>query len=164
MKAHLLGTGSGLVSLDVRSRSDFSPPYKPHFRERAGETGRTTGLMPHWLRAARQERGRHRSKEIGLGMAGREGEPHAACRLDHAGGDFQQAQPYCRELSLRQIARFGNRIAHREHQPVGSGVEYEPNLIGDGGTTGRAIGRQLRLVQLDQVLLLRLFSACPRAQ
>ena len=36
-------------------------------------------------------------------------------------------------------------------------MQHEPNLIGDSGTAGRAIRRELRLVQLDQVLRL---SAC----
>jgi hypothetical protein len=31
-------------------------------------------------------------------------------------------------------------------------VQHEAHLIGDGGMAGRAIRRQLRLVQLDQVL------------
>jgi len=31
-------------------------------------------------------------------------------------------------------------------------VQHETDLIGDGGTTGRSIGGQLGLVQLDQVL------------
>ena len=49
------------------------------------------------------------------------------------------------------------QIAHGQHQPIGGGVQQEPNLIGDSGTAGRAIRRELRLVQLDQVLRL---SAC----
>src|SRR5436190_20615447 len=38
------------------------------------------------------------------------------------------------------------------HQPERGGVEDEPHLIGGRAVTRHAIRRQLRLVQLDQVL------------
>ena len=38
------------------------------------------------------------------------------------------------------------------HQPERSGIEDQPHLIGGRAVTRHAIRRQLRLVQLDQVL------------
>jgi hypothetical protein len=48
--------------------------------------------------------------------------------------------------------RYG--VAQHQHQPVGCGVQYQPHLTGGGAVTGGAIGSQLRLMQLDQVLSL----------
>ena len=45
-----------------------------------------------------------------------------------------------------------DRGAHAMHQPERGGVEDEPHLIGGRAVTRHAIRRQLRLVQLDQVL------------
>ena len=39
-----------------------------------------------------------------------------------------------------------------EHEPVSRRVQREADLICDRGTTGRSIGSELRLVQLDEVL------------
>ena len=60
-----------------------------------------------------------------------------------------------RKVANSALARsrgFGNGVADGEHQPISGGVQHEADLIGDGGTAGRAIGSELRLVQLDQVL------------
>ena len=43
-------------------------------------------------------------------------------------------------------------VSYGQNEPIGGRVQHETNLIGDGATTGRAIGSQLRFVQLDQVL------------
>ncbi len=72
--------------------------------------------------------------------------------LDHARPDLDQALSDGRELALRKWARLGDRGAHTMHQPEGGGVEDEPHLIGGRAVTRHAIRRQLRLVQLDQVL------------
>ena len=113
--------------------------------------------MPHPSGAERGERARQAGEEFGLGMTGREGQTDAAGGFYDTGGDLEEPQPQGRELGPGQIALFGNGVAHGQHQPIGSGVQDQPNLIGDGGTAGRAIRRELRLVQLDQVLRL---SAC----
>src|SRR6266436_3486717 len=38
-----------------------------------------------------------------------------------------------------------------EHQPIGSGVQHETDLVGECRSATRAVGGELRLVQLDQV-------------
>src|SRR3954454_4642971 len=72
--------------------------------------------------------------------------------LDHARPDLDQARSDRRGLALRKRARLGDRGAHAMHQPERGGVEGEPHLIGGRALTRHAIRRQLRLVQLDQVL------------
>ena len=52
----------------------------------------------------------------------------------------------------RHAARHG--IAEREHQPVGGGVQDQPELVGERALAGGAVGGELGLVQLDQVLRL----------
>ena len=108
--------------------------------------------MPCWSGAERGERAGQSPEQIGFRATSSEGEAHATCRLDDSGRDLDQPEPQCRELRLRQIAGLWNGVAHCQHQPVGGCVQHEAHLIGDGGMAGRAIQRQLRLVQFDQVL------------
>src|SRR5262249_664540 len=48
---------------------------------------------------------------------------------------------------------LGDRIAQREHQPIGSGVHAEAHLIGERRATAGAVGGELTLVHLDQGLV-----------
>src|SRR5262249_50073498 len=43
-------------------------------------------------------------------------------------------------------------IAQREHEPIGSGVQDEAHLIGERRAAAGAVGGELTLVHLDQVL------------
>ena len=43
-------------------------------------------------------------------------------------------------------------FAESPHQPVCSGVEDEPHLVGVGRATGGPVALELGLVQLDQIL------------
>lgn len=117
--------------------------------------GRAKGRMPRRLRAERGEGAGQAGEQIGLGMTGGEGQSHAASRFDDARRDFQEPQPQRRKLRLRQIALFGNGVAHGQHQPIGGGVQNERDLIGDSRTAGRAVGCELGLVQLDEIFGLR---------
>ena len=54
--------------------------------------------------------------------------------------------------ALARACGSGDRITHREHQPVGTGVQYEAYLVGERRPATGAVGGQLGLVQLDQVL------------
>ena len=46
----------------------------------------------------------------------------------------------------------GDGVAHGEHQPIGGGVQDEPHLVGERAAAAGAVGGELGLVQLDQVL------------
>ena len=72
--------------------------------------------------------------------------------LDHARPDLDQALSDRRELGAGKRAGLWDRGTHAIHQPEGGGVKNEPHLVGGGAVTRHAIRRQLRLVQLDQVL------------
>src|SRR5674476_1311907 len=76
----------------------------------------------------------------------------AARGLDDTGGDFQETKTQRRELGSGQFPGFGNGVAHGKHQPISGGVENEADLIGERRTAARAIGGELCLVQLDQIL------------
>ena len=110
------------------------------------------GCRPRRSRPARRERSGQTPEQVGFGTSGGEGKTHPAGCLDDAGGDLDQAQTQSGELGPRQVARSGNGVADSEHQPIGAGVQDEAHLIGDRRAARRAIGGELRLVQLDQVL------------
>jgi hypothetical protein len=46
----------------------------------------------------------------------------------------------------------GISVAHRQDQPVGGGVQDQAHLVGPRAAAAGAVGSQLRLAQLDQVL------------
>jgi hypothetical protein len=97
------------------------------------------------------------SDEKALG-GGTEGETDAACGLDNAGGDFQQAKPQRRELRGGQFPGFGNGITYSEHQPIGAVWRTRRTWLASAE-------RQLVRSEASWVLcsLIR-FSAWPRAQ
>jgi hypothetical protein len=109
--------------------------------------GTHTGL----LRTEREQRARQAAEEIGFGACRGERKADAARGLDDTGGDFQETKTQRRELGGGQFPGLGNGIAHGEHQPIGSGVQHETDLVGERRTATGAVGGELRLVQLDQV-------------
>ena len=118
------------------------------WRNGAGESGRRPGR----LRTEREQRAWQAAEEIGFGTCRGERKANAARGLDDTGGDFQETKMQRRELGSGQFAGFGNGVAHGEHQPISGGVENETDLIGERRTAARAIGGELCLMQLDQVL------------
>src|SRR5262245_29838824 len=72
--------------------------------------------------------------------------------LDHTRTDLDEALADRRELGLGERARCGDHGAHAVHQPERGRVQHQTHLVGGGAVAAHAVGRQLRLVQLDQVL------------
>src|SRR6202166_1418306 len=116
------------------------------------EWGGWSGRMPSRLRTEWQQRAGQAAEEVGFGTCRGEGEAHAARGLDDTGGDFQEAETQRRELGSGQFPGFWNGVAHGQHQPISGGVENEADLIGERRTAAGAIGGELRLMQLDQIL------------
>ena len=56
-----------------------------------------------------------------------------------------------RSLRVANSARASG-VAQGEHQPIGAGVQDQPELIGEGALAGGPVRGELPLVQLDQVL------------
>jgi hypothetical protein len=54
-----------------------------------------------------------------------------------------------RPIGVGEAMGFGHRLADGEHQPIGGGME---NLIGQRRAVAGAVGGELALVHLDQVL------------
>ena len=92
------------------------------------------------------------AEEDGVRAGAGEGDAHPAGGLGDAGGDLQEPEPDRRELGLGESMCLGNGIAHGEDQPIGGGVKDEPHLVGGGGSAAGAVGGELGLVQLEQVL------------
>ena len=120
--------------------------------ERVGGCGRAGGVWPLRSGPLGREGAGKRAEQGGLGTARREGEAHAACGFDDPCGDLDQAQAQRRKFRAGEVAGLGDGLAQGEHQPIGRRVQREPHLIGDRGAAGRAVGGELGLVQLDQVL------------
>src|SRR5713101_9822168 len=108
--------------------------------------------MPRRSRTERQQRAWQAAEEVGFRACSGEGEAHAAGGLDDAGCDFQETKTQRRERGSGQFRGFGNGVAHGQHQPISGGMEYETNLVGERRTAAGAIGGELCLMQLDQIL------------
>ena len=80
------------------------------------------------------------------------GDADACGGLGDACGDFEEARAQGGELGVGERMRFVDGVAHRQHQPVGGGMQHETHLIGECRATTGPIGGKLALVQLDQVL------------
>src|ERR1700757_4548792 len=92
------------------------------------------------------------AEQVGVGARRSEGETDAGGGLDDAGCDLEKPEPDRVELGRCQIARLWDGIAHGEDEPIGGGVEDEADLVGERRAATGAIGGELGLVQLDQVL------------
>ena len=110
------------------------------------------GARPRGPWAGSQQAERHGSEQCPLRATRRQLDADARDVLDHARADLDQALPDGRELALGERVRLRDRGAHAMHQPERGGVQDEPHLIGGRAVTRHAVRRQLRLVQLDQVL------------
>jgi hypothetical protein len=133
-------------------RPAFSPGSTSTCFVRVGGMGRVSGRMPSRLRTEREQRAGQAAEEVGFGTCRGERKANAAGGLDDTGGDFQETKSQRRELGSGQFPGFGNGVAHGKHQPISGGVENEADLIGERRTAARAIGGELCLMQLDQIL------------
>src|SRR5665647_1732014 len=115
------------------------------------------GHTPRWSGTEREQRAGQAAEEVGFGTCRGERKANAARGLDDPGGDFQKAKTQRRELGSGQFPDFGNGVAHGQHQPISGRMEHETDLVGERRTATGAIGGELRLVQLDQILSL---AAC----
>src|SRR5712671_4876388 len=71
---------------------------------------------------------------------------------DDAGSDLDQTKADRCELCSRQRRALRSGAAHGKHKPVGGGVQDQAELVGFGIAAGGAVGSELALVQLDEVL------------
>ena len=72
--------------------------------------------------------------------------------FDDAGADLEQAQPESGELGAGERHCAWDDVAQGKHQPVGAGVQDQPELVGERALAGGSVRGELALVQLDQVL------------
>src|SRR5258707_4450474 len=72
--------------------------------------------------------------------------------LDDAGSDLDQTKADRCELCSRQRRALRSGAAHGKHKPVGGGVQDQAELVGFGIAAGGAVGSELALMQLDEVL------------
>src|SRR5512145_1982374 len=114
--------------------------------------GGSTGRTPRRSRAGRRQAERNGPEQRAFGAARRQLDADARRMLDHTRADLDEALTDCRELGRGQTARRRYCRAHAVHQPECGRVQHETHLVGGRAVAAHAVGRQLRLVQLDQVL------------
>lgn len=90
---------------------------------------------------------------------GRQVQADLGFHLDHARGDLDEAQSQRVELGDCEARAFRHRGAQAPHEPVGAGMQEEPELVGRSSCAGGAVGGEMRLPRLDVVL----GSAAPAA-
>jgi hypothetical protein len=71
--------------------------------------------------------------------------------FDDASGDLDEAQAQGVELSDAPHRTLWHRDAKSPHQPIGAGVEEQPELIGGRFCAGRSVRRQMGLPGFDVV-------------
>jgi hypothetical protein len=72
--------------------------------------------------------------------------------LDDTDAEFQQAQADGDKLGSGERLGLWDDVANGEDQPISSGVEDQPHLVGARSAAIGAVRSELGLVQLDQVL------------
>ncbi len=94
-------------------------------------------------------RHRHQGRLIWIGR--RQGDPDAGFEFLDAHGDLKEsaAQGFERRLAPQRFP--GRRLAELVQQPVGAGVQEEPELVGLPAVARRAVGFGVKLVILDHV-------------
>ena len=85
------------------------------------------------------------------GARRRQMNPDHRLHLDDAGGDLDE--PQAQRVELRDAPRRapGHRHAQTPHEPVGAGVQEQPELVGRGLRARGAVGRQMRLPRFDVI-------------
>ena len=110
------------------------------------------GTPPRHSGACCTEAACQQAEECGVGTGRCEVDADAGGLLDDAGADLEQSQPKGCELCSGERRGAGNGVAQREHEPIGCGVEEQPELVGEGALAGGEVRGELALAHLDQVL------------
>src|SRR5579872_7181764 len=103
-------------------------------------------------RSGRLETDGDRAEQCGIWASCGEGDADACGGLNDTSCNLEQAHPQSSELSGGEWMRLGDGVAHRQHEPISSGMQHKAHLIGACRAATGAVGGELALVQLDQVL------------
>ena len=96
----------------------------------------------------------HETQNILGGVQRRQVNPDHRLHLDNAGSDFDEPQAQRVELRDAPHLTLWHRHAQAPHEPVGAGMQEQPELVGRGLAAGGAVGRQMHLLGLDVVFRL----------
>ena len=110
------------------------------------------GTPPRRSGSRGREPARQHAEQGGVGAGRDEVDAHAGGLLHHPGADLEQSSADGGELGPGEVHPARHRIAEREHKPVGGGVEDQAELVGERALAGGAVGGELGLVLLDEVL------------
>src|SRR5467141_5032071 len=116
------------------------------------DEGLDAATAPRWLWSCGAEPSGERAEDSAIGTCRGQIDTDAGGPLDDAGSDRDQTKADRCELSSRQRRALRSGAAHGKHKPVGGGVQDQAELVGFGIAAGGAVGSELALVQLDEVL------------
>jgi hypothetical protein len=103
----------------------------------------------------------HETQNILGGVQRRQVNPDHRLHLDNAGSDFDEPQAQRVELRDAPHLTLWHRHAQAPHEPVGAGMQEQPELVGRGLAAGGAVGRQMHLLGLDVVFHVAASGADP---
>src|SRR5512147_164578 len=89
-----------------------------------------------------------------IGRAGRQMDLDLGFHLDDAGGDLDEAQPQRVELRDPPGRGPGHQGAQAPQQPIGAGVQEQPELVGGGLGTRGAVGGEVGFPSLNVIFRL----------
>ena len=92
--------------------------------------GRDAATVPRRSRSGCAEPPCELAEDGTIGTCGGQVDTDAGRSFDHAGGDLDQAKAQRRELRNRERQALCDGIACGQHQPVGGGVQDQPELVG----------------------------------
>src|ERR1700731_3040378 len=147
--------GASLASArgaSIASRDDDAAPGGSSFGWMFRRRARIAATAPRCLRCCCAEPSGEGAEDIAIGTCRGQIDADAGRTLYHARRDLDQTKADCGELLSRYWRALRIGIAHAKHEPIGGGVQDQAELVGFGIAAGGAVGSELALVQLNEVL------------
>src|ERR1019366_1832366 len=117
-------------------------------------TGSTGRMSPSGLRPGGGEAACEQPEHGGVRADCWQPDADASAAFDDARGEFDQAQTQRVKFYPRPRRSLGRSSPESVQQPIGGGVQDQAHLVGPRVATWGAIGSELSVMQLDEVLRL----------
>src|ERR1700730_13144967 len=147
--ARLLASARGA---SIASRDDDAAPDGSNFGWMFRRRARIAATAPRRLRPCCAEPSGESAEDIAIGTCRGQIDAKAGRALYHACRDLDQTNADRGELRGRYRRALRSGTAHAKHEPIGGGVQDQAELVGFGIAAGGAVGSELALVQLNEVL------------
>ena len=108
-----------------------------------------TGHRPHGSADQARQTPEHRREDGLIRRAGRQMQTNLLFEFHHPDDEADRQQPQRIELHAPPRRAAWHRGAQGPHDPVGTGMQKQPHLIGACGVAGGAVGREVALESLS---------------